>query len=381
MKASDYARARSLLENAIETLPGNATAQAWLQLGGLYVLESDVDNARLAFQRAVRLGDQDIALAAGTGLGGLALAAGDFSSAEAAFRAATEADDRDVAAGGWTALGAMAMTRNDTQAALRFWEKCLATASEPGKHETLLIDSEEMTHRAHFALGVAMIDADPADARAREHLHAVLEHKPCEHTAQAGLFLGEAELATSEPQLALASLAHATEAASGEIRAQAHFLRGRACEMVDDLDGAEIAYRKAAASGIQPWADAGRLNLADTFAMRGRLAEARSLAESMLSSQDPEVIAYAQGTLGEVRGKQGELDDALRWFTLAAESGVPKVRVQALLARGELLSHSGDVAGARAAYAELLLEEDEAAVARARQAIRDLDNESTNLLR
>jgi predicted negative regulator of RcsB-dependent stress response len=147
--------------------------------------------------------------------------------------------------------------------------------------------------------------------------------------------------------------------------------------MVDDLEGAEISYRKAGASGIQPWSDAGRLNLADTFAKRGKLAEARSLAESMLSSQDPETLAYAQCTLGEVRGKQGELDDALRCLALAAESGIPDVRVQALLARGGLLSDSGDLVGARAAYGELLLEEDEAAVADARQALRDLDNGST----
>lgn len=370
-----------MLENAIETLPGNATAQAWLGVGEIYALESDVDHARAAFQRAIRLGDRDAALAAGTGLGALDLAAGDYPSAEAGFRAATEADDRDVAATGWNALGDTALARNDTQTALRFWEKGLASASEPGKHGTLLIDNDEITHRAHYALGVVMIDADPADARAREHLHAVLEHTPCEHTAQAGLVLGAAEVLTSEPELALASLTHATEAASDEIRAQAQYLRGRACGMVDDLDGAEIAYRKAGASGIQPWADAGRQNLADAFAKRGKLVEARSLAESMLSSQDPEIRAYAQCTLGEVRGKQGALDDALRWLALAAESRVPDVRVQALLARGGLLSNSGDLAGARAAYAELLLEEDEAAVAKARQALTDLDDESTRPLR
>jgi tetratricopeptide (TPR) repeat protein len=380
VRVSDYARARSLLENAIETLPGNATAQAWLAVGELYALASDVDHARAAFQRAIHLGDRDTALAGGTGLGRLALASGDYPGAEAAFRAATEADDRDVAANGWSALGDMALAQNDTQAALRSWEKGLATVGEPGKHGTLLIDNDEITHRAHYALGVMMIDADPVDARAREHLHTVLEHTPCEHTAGAGLVLGEAEVLTSEPQLALASLTHATEAASDEIRAQAHYLRGRACGMVDDLDGAEIAYRKAAASGIQPWADAARNNLANTFAKRGKLAEARSLTESLLSSQDPEIIAYAQCTLGEVRGKQGALDDALHWLALAAESGIPDVRVQALLARGGLLSDSGDLVGARAAYGELLLEEDEAAVANARQALRDLDNESTGQL-
>ena len=97
----------------------------------------------------------------------------------------------------------------------------------------------------------------------------------------------------------------------------------------------------------------------------------------MLSNEDPEVVAAAQCTLGEVSGRQGELDDALRWLSLAADSGVADQRTEALFLRGELLTESGDAAGARAAYAELLLEEDEAAVAKAAQGLKKLDGKST----
>jgi Tfp pilus assembly protein PilF len=375
LQDSDPARAQAVLENAIETLPASVTAQAWLALSGLYVLQSAPEDARAAAERATRLGDRDTALAAGCALGELALAGGDVASAEAAFRAATEAEDREVAAVGWISLGDSAANRGDSQAALDYWGKAVAVASEPGKRETMVVDSDEFPHRAHFALGYTLIGADPADERAREHLRAVLEHAPCEHTARAGLALGDAQLSTGEPETALVTLAHATTNVAGnEVRAEAHFLRGLAYGELGQLADAEAAYRKAASSGIQSLADRARVNLANTFAKGGKLAEARGLTESLLSSEDPEILAYAHGTLGEVRGMQGELEDAFHWLALAAASGIPVARIEALIAKAELLASSGDTASARAAYAELLLEEDEATVANARQALAALDD-------
>ena len=375
LQDSDPERAQAVLENAIEALPASVTAQAWLALSGLYVLQSAPENARAAAERATRLGDRDTALAAGCALGELALAGGDVATAEAAFRAATEAEDREVAAGGWISLGDSAANRGDSQAALEYWGKAVAVANEPGKRETMVVDPDEYRHRAHFALGSTLIGANPADERAREHLRAVLEHAPCEHTSRAGLALGDAELSTGEPETALVTLAHATTTvASDEVRAEAHFLRGLAYGELGQLVDAEAAYRKAASSGIQPLADAARVNLANTFAKGGKLTEARGLTESLLSSEDPEILAYAQGTLGEVRGMQGDLADAFHWLALAAGSGIPVARVEALITKAELLAASGDTAGARAAYAELLLEEDEATVANARQALAALDD-------
>ncbi len=203
----------------------------------------------------------------------------------------------------------------------------------------------------------------------------MLEHAPCEHTAQAGLALGDAELSTAEPETALVTPASATtKVASDEVRAGGHFLRGVAYGDLGQLADAEAAFRKAANSGIQPVANRARVNLANTFAKGGKLTEARGLSESLLSSEDPEILAYAHGTLGEVRGMQGELEDAFHWLGLAAGSGIQDARVQALIAKAELLTTSGDTAGARAAYAELLLEEDEATVANARQALAALDD-------
>jgi tetratricopeptide (TPR) repeat protein len=137
---------------------------------------------------------------------------------------------------------------------------------------------------------------------------------------QSVLPLAEAEIETGRARDARQALEAFVAASPGDPRApRALVLLARAREATGDTQGALDAYSRAAAGGREAeWSTDAVAHHARLLTQAQRWAEARTVLERLVRSQDPAVAARGARGIGEAYEAEGDRQSAIEWEMTAA---------------------------------------------------------------
>lgn len=148
---------------------------------------------------------------------------------------------------------------------------------------------------------------------------------------------------------------------------------GRQLEAAGNLSAARAAFQKAMRLTGRDYERAtAALLLAGVLEKLRDFSAAERAYEDAIASGFPDVESVAAFGLGMMRRDLGDLDGAVRAFTITLESD-NRFAAGAAIQIGELLLKRGDRAGARASWARALASRDAVASARGRLRIAMLD--------
>jgi tetratricopeptide (TPR) repeat protein len=205
----------------------------------------------------------------------------------------------------------------------------------------------------------------------------------------AALFLGAQLRKQGDTDAARDAYHRAIASGHADAAPGAMFNLGNLLKQQGDLDGAKDAYQRAISSRHPRVTVSAAVNLGRMLARQGDMSGARDAYQAAVDSEpdiaeieartrariaaradaqerpvhfevidvrrwraDPQAVAVAAFSLGELLAKEGDTDGARAAFTRAARSGDPDIAPKAAADLGLVLRHMGDIEGARIAYQE-----------------------------
>jgi tetratricopeptide (TPR) repeat protein len=293
-----------------ESIAGQITALASVNLGGIYANQGKLDRAEELLKSAVASGGYHAVPQAQSGLGELYMLQGRYAEAQQMAQAALDSGHPLLVPVAQVTLGIALLQQGDDARGL-----------------SLLVEVAEREHpdqgpRAACVLGewyTAMEDATAA----RVWLECAVGsgHPDFAHTARVDLAF---VLATQQDDLDGARELLAVTMGSGhfEQAPRAADILGELLAMADLDEEAEEAFRAAIASGHREWTQIARINLATLFTTRdGVTAEARALLLAAARSQSPEQGPRAADILGDYLAGEGRVREAEEAYRIAIDSG------------------------------------------------------------
>ena len=310
---------------------------AQASLGGLLVNEGDLSQARVLLDAAIASRNPGVEPLARTNLGALLLRHSDLRGAREQFeQVLAGAVDAESVIGQFArvSLGCVLILSGDTQRGYAMLEE-VATG-----------DDADQAPRAMCLLAEFRAENGQPEA-ARSYLDRAIarDHPDWTPYAQVGLATlrardGDIDGARELIEAMMAD-PHPAEGA------RAADVLGDLLASTGDLDGAEAAYRQAIALGHPWWSAVAATDLARLLAQRDAVEEAGGLLRSVIADGEPAAVPMAQDMLGDMlRFRAGDPDAARAAYQQAIDSGHPEWSLVARFDLALLLDAQGDLSGA-----------------------------------
>ncbi|WP_234352818.1 tetratricopeptide repeat protein [Streptomyces sp. NRRL B-1140] len=293
-----------------ESIAGQITALASVNLGGIYAHQGKLDRAEELLKSAADSGGYHAAPQAQSGLGELYILQGRYAEAEEMLEAVLRSGHPLLVPVAQVALGIALLQQGDDARAL------------PLLREVAELGHPDQGPRAACVLGEWYTAQEDAGA-AREWLGRAVGsgHPDWAHTARVDLAF---VLATQQDDLdgARELLAEVTGSRHPEQAPRAADILGELLAAEGHAQEAEEAYRVAIGFGHRDWTQLARINLAALLAAQAPdTTRARELLTEVMHSGHPEQAPRAGDILGDILAAEGRVREAEEAYRAAIDSG------------------------------------------------------------